>query len=130
MIGFAALLPRLGLSDRLARMAAWPAVILAVLAGVFILKGCYDRAVIQRHTAKLDNRAAAAREQSGSERLRDAMIVTANEKDLHHAIRGAPAGGELSPPARALACERLRKIGRIPVACRPDGGDGAQAHSQ
>jgi hypothetical protein len=127
MIELVALLVRLGLPERLARLVAWPAIVLAALLALVALKGCYDRTVIERHTAKVEARAAAARDRAADQRGRDAVIDAANEKDLHDAIQRAPAGGELSPAAHALACERLRKLGRVPTACRHEGGDRSQA---
>jgi hypothetical protein len=130
MSALVALLTRLGVSGRLAWLAAWPAVVLAALLGLAALKGCYDGAVIERHAARVEARAAVARDQAADQRARDAAIGAASERDLHDAIHTAPAGGQLSPAAHALACERLRRIGRVPPACRSDGGDRGQAPSR
>jgi hypothetical protein len=118
-----ALLGRWGVPERFRRALALAALALAAFALLALLKRCYDGAVIDRHQAKVEAQAAKARERAADERASDAATDSANEKELHDAIDSAPKGGELSPAAHALACQRLRKLGRIPPACRPGGGD-------
>jgi hypothetical protein len=132
MIGF--LLPvlaRWGVPERVRKPLATAALIVAAFAFLAALWGIWlwqhDKGVIEAHEAEREARAGEARETAADERVKDAIRDTANEKDLHDAIDTAPTGGELSPAARALACERLRKLGRIPPACRSGGGDGSQA---
>lgn len=98
---------------------------LGLVAAFFIWLALHDHAVVARHEAKVEAAAAPAREKAAAERVRDAAINTKNEEDLHHAIDTAPAGA-ISPAAHALACERLRKLGRVPAACRSSGGDRTQ----
>jgi hypothetical protein len=101
-------------------------VVAAVL--LFILgKTLYDRSVVNDYKDQVEVRAGKAREQAADQRVEDAAKNAKNEEDLHDAVNNAPKGGDLSPAARALACERLRKLGRVPAACRPQGSDGAQA---
>ncbi len=119
LIGIAA---RLGVPERLQRAVAIVGMVIAALALLAILKGCYDHEVIKRHQAKVEAQASKARETAADERATDAATNSASEKDLHHAIDTAPQGGALSPASRALACERLRKLGRIPAACGHPGG--------
>lgn len=90
----------------------------------------HDRAVVQRHQSKIEAEAAPAREHAAAERVQDAIVNARNERDLYHAISTAPAGGAISPAAHALACERLRRLGRVPAACGPGGGDGAKAGAE
>jgi hypothetical protein len=117
------LLGRIGLPEQYRRLAAIAALATAALVALAVLKGCYDRALIERHQARIEARASEARGQAEAERATDAAIAAANRKDLDHAIDTAPPGGTLSPAAHALACERLRKLGRVPAACRSQGAD-------
>lgn len=89
-----------------------------------------DKAAVDRHVAKQEAKASKAREAATDQRAADAATNSQNEKDLHDAIDAAPKGGSVSPAALALNCERLRKLGRIPPACRRDGGDGNQTGPQ
>jgi hypothetical protein len=117
------LMGRLGVPLAYRRAVAIAALAATALMALAVLKGCYDRSVIERHQAQFDRRVSKARDQAEVERIRDAAIANANRKDLDHAIDTAPRGGALSPAAHALACERLRKLGRVPAACRPRGSD-------
>lgn len=117
----------LGIPARLHKAALIGAAVVAVIAAFLIWLALHDRAVIDWHETEREAAAGEARETAADERLNDALTNARNEEDLHDAIDDAPKGGELSPAARALACERLRKLGRIPAACRPEGGDGGQA---
>ncbi len=117
------MLGRLGLSEQFRRITAIAALTAAALVVLVVLKGCYDRSVIERRQAKVEAQASKAREQAADERATDAATVSAIEKDLHHAIDTAPTGGALGPAAHALACQRLRRLGRVPAACRAQGAD-------
>lgn len=110
-------LARLGVPAPLRRTLAIAAAIIAALALLAILKGCYDHEVIKRHEAKVEARASKARDTAATERASDIATDSANERDLNHAIDTAPKGGVLSPAARALSCERLRKLGRHAAGC-------------
>lgn len=85
-----------------------------------------DRAAVKQAEAKREAKAQPARDKAAEERVTDAARNAAQQENYREAIEAAP-GGELSPAARALACQRLRNIGRIPPACRPEGGDGNEA---
>ncbi len=114
------LFARLGLPEQFRKAAAWAAIIALGLLVAGILKSCYDRGVIDRHNAKVEQHAAKAREQAADERVSDAATNSATERDMHDAIDTAPKGGTLSPAAHALACDRLRRRGgRLPADCRP-----------
>lgn len=97
-------------------------VVLLALCALYIGKRVYDNAVIDRHEQEQEIAAGAAREDAAIERVEDAITNTKNEETLHEVVQSAP-GGELSPAARALSCERLRQAGRVPPACRPASGD-------
>lgn len=132
MIAF--LLPlvmKLGVPQRLAAPVAKVALIIAaaaLLIGGFLLWDHFDdKAAVREHEVERELKAADARETAAAERVADTIANAKSEQEMHDAIDYAPKGGELSPAANALACERLRRIGRIPPACRPAGGDGSQA---
>jgi hypothetical protein len=117
------LFAKIGLPERFQRAAAIATTILAAIALLAVLKTCYDRSVVERHQAKVEAQASKAREKAADERAVDAVTNAKSEKELQDAIKAAP-GGSLSPAAHALACERLRRLGRTPPACRPASGDG------
>ena len=118
-----ALLGRIGLPERYRRITAMAALGLAAVIALAVLKIRYDHGVIEHHQAEVAARATEARDLAAAERVSDAARVSANQKDLDHAIDLAAPGGTLSPAAHALACERLRKLGRVPAACRPRRAD-------
>ena len=107
----------------------WPVLAGAGLIAAFTLwLALHDRAVVADHEAAVEAAAAPARDAAADQRVADAITNTRNEQDLHNAIDTAPAnGGVLSPAAHALACERLRQLGRIPPACGRASGSGSQA---
>jgi hypothetical protein len=102
-------------------------VIVAAILLFLLAKAMYDRSVIADHEAEREAKAAPARERAADQRAIDTVRNAKSEEELHDVINNAPPGGTVSPAARALACERLRRIGRVPAACGPTGGDGAQA---
>ncbi|MDE1917649.1 MAG: hypothetical protein KGJ57_18280 [Sphingomonadales bacterium] len=109
----------------------WPAfAALGVIAAFGIWLAVHDRKVIANHEEVVEAAAATARDAAAGQRVQDAVINTRNEQDLHHAIDTAPTGGALSPAAHALACERLRQLGRVSTACGSAGGSGSQAGSR
>ena len=98
-------------------------IVLAILLLVVlsISKCAYEASVIEQHEQEREIAAGDARESAADQRVADALENAQSEEELHDVIEAAP-GGELSPAAHALACERLRRFGRIPPACRPQGG--------
>lgn len=124
-----ALAGQLKIPDRLQRLFAW--AVLTIGAGLALAAaiGALNAWADARHQMKVERQAMKAREAAADQRAADAIRNTKSEENLHHAIDTAPPGGELSPAAHALACERLRARGRIPASCRPAGGDGSQAGS-
>jgi len=123
----APLLLSLGIPARFHKAALIGAAVVAVIAGFLIWLAVHDRGVVHRHDQEREAAAGEARETAADERVTDAVTNAKNEEDLHNAIDDAPKGGELSPAAHALACERLRKLGRIPAACGHQSGDGSEA---
>jgi threonine dehydrogenase-like Zn-dependent dehydrogenase len=100
---------------------------LALLTAAGLWLHFHDRGVIRDHEAEREAAAGEARETAANERVADAAANARTEQEMHDAIDDAPKGGGLSPAAHALACERLRKRGRVPAGCGPAGGDGSQA---
>lgn len=126
------LFARWGVAERFRKPLGYLTAAIALFALLWLLRAIYDHRVISAHEAKREAKASGARETAAEEAARDTIINQRNEKDLHDAIDTAtrdlpPGDGRISPAAHALACERLRKIGRIPTACRPEGGDGGKA---
>ena len=118
------------------QIGGWPAKLLGGLAilillsgGFTVAKALYDRSVIVEHEKEREAKASGAREDAADERAEDTIRQTLEERKLHDVIDEASPSGELSPAARALACERLRRVGRIPPACRSESGNGDQATS-
>ena len=122
-----AALARWGVPEGIRKPLAWLSAALAVLALLWLVRAFYDRSVIERHAAEVEAKASDLRERAADERVNDAATNAASEKGLNDAINKAPATGTVSPAAHALACERLRRIGREPASCRSGGSDGTQA---
>ena len=98
-----------------------------LIVGLLSLGKCaYDKSVVEEHEQAREVRAGEAREDAAERRVDDQVNNAKSEEELHNVIEAAP-GGTLSPAAKSLACERLRRQGRIPPACRPAGGDGTEA---
>lgn len=108
---------------RLPRAAHIAIGLVALIAAFLIWDHFDDKAAVNDFEAEQEAKAAPAREKAAEQRAQDAIINTKSEEDMHHAIDSAPKGGDLSPAAHALACERLRKLGRVPPTCRSEGTD-------
>lgn len=91
--------------------------VVVLMALIVALKGCYDNSVVREEDAKREAAAATARESAAAERAIDDITIRQNEEKIREAIKAAPTGGALSPAARVLACERLRKRGNPPDEC-------------
>lgn len=118
----------LGYARRLSKFILIGAGVLVVILAACAWLWQHDKGVIREHEQARELEAGAARETAANERLTDTIANAKSEQELHDAINNAPAGGEISPAALALSCERLRKLGRLPPACRREGGDGSQAN--
>lgn len=121
------LLVKLGVPEELRKPVQYAILVLVAVGIFFAAKAIYDRSVVDDYVDKRAADTIEARDDAAEERAKDTIRDTINDKDRTNAIESAPPGGELSPAARALACERLRQLGRIPPACRPSGGDGSEA---
>lgn len=110
---------------------AWiPLALLAAGLAIMLAVKHHDQRVVRDYRTQVEARASTAREAAADERAADFATLTRTEKDLHDAIDAAPTAGSLSPAAHALSCERLRKLGRQPAACRFERSDGTQADSR
>jgi hypothetical protein len=116
-------------AEKLSKWMSIALLILAAVIGFSIWLSSVKREAVDDHTAQVEARAGEARETAAETRAEDALKNYQNEEDLHEAIDSAPDGSQLSAPARALSCERLRKLGRVPPACRPQSSNGKQANS-
>lgn len=118
---------RAGIPERLQRIAAWAAIVAAILAivGAILLTwrlwlGGHDKAVITTENAKVEQTASTAREKSADERVVDALANQIERSDREAAIAKAEAVEAAKPPAEratlppttlALNCARLKRAG-------------------
>lgn len=117
------LLAKWGVPEQLRAPLQWLILAALAVAAFLAAKALYDSSVIEEHEQEKAIEAIESRDEAAEQRAIDTIENTLNEKELNDAIDAAPQGGTLSPAARALACERLRKIGRVPPACGLEGGD-------
>lgn len=108
---------RIGIPDRFRKAASYAVLAATVLAGIWLAKTLYDRSVVQHYEAEKTAKTIEARDDAADQRAADAIADTQNEKDRIDAIESASPGGLVAPASRALNCERLRKLGRVPPAC-------------
>lgn len=114
----------LGLPEPLRKVAAWGSVVLAALALLWAGKAIYDHNVIADHEKDRAVESIGARDDAADARASDAITNSENERKRDEAIENAGNGGELSPAARALGCQRLRERGgSLPSVCRHQGRD-------
>lgn len=116
-----------GVPESLRKPIAYVGGALLVLALLWGLKAAYDASVVADHEADIAADTINARDDAADERASDAILNAGNEKDLNDAISAAPIGGNLPPAQFAADCERLRKLGRIPAACRNQGSNRTEA---
>lgn len=114
------------LSYKVAKAIGIGALAVALVIALGVGKCAYDNSVIEEHEEQREAAASGAREDAADQRVKDTIANANSEKELQDVIQNAP-GGTLSPAAHALACERLRRYGRIPPSCGPSSGDGSQA---
>lgn len=91
-------------------------ILLLVLA-IFAAVKLHDRRVVADHQAKLEQRAAPATDEAATERANDAIENEKAHQETTNAIQAQP-DQPIAPTSRALSCERLRRAGRAPAACR------------
>jgi hypothetical protein len=111
-----------------AKLLGWIVLALLLVALLSVGKCAYDKSVIEHHEEVREAKAGKAREVAADRRVDDQINNAKSEEELHNVIEAAP-GGTLSPAAKSLACERLRRQGRIPPACGTQSRDRTQAGS-
>lgn len=117
---FSFLLPlalKLGIPARFAKFAVIAALVALGIALLGLGKCAYDRSVIKTHDTKIQERARPATDKAAEERARDTITQAKNEQEAHNAVHSVPDAAPAAP-SHALACQRLRKLGRNPPACR------------
>ena len=77
----------------------------------------HDRNVIRARDAKVEQQAAKATDQAATERANDTIALNQSETEVHNVIASQP-DRPIAPTSHALSCERLRRAGRTPPACR------------
>ena len=118
------LLEKWGVPEALRKPLQWAIFIAAAIAAFFAVKAIYDASVVEDYENERAVESIEARDTAAEQRANDAIQNAETEKELIDAIEQAPSGGEVSPAARALACERLRnRGGELPAACRSEGGN-------
>jgi hypothetical protein len=110
------LIVRAGVPQRFAKPVLYLAAALALLVAAIVALRLHDRRVVDQHEAKIEQRARPATDQAATERANDAIANAKNEQEAHDAIHAVPDAAPAAP-SHALACERLRKLGRHPAAC-------------
>jgi type II secretory pathway component PulJ len=106
-----------GLSEKVARLVAYLGGALLLLGAFAGLVAAYNHHVIGQHEAKIIARAKPATDQAANERAVDTITNAKNEEEAHNAIHSVPDAAPAAP-SHQLACQRLRKLGRNPAACR------------
>jgi hypothetical protein len=117
MLSLIALAVRFGIPARFAKVAVIAALVFGTLTLLGIAKCTYDRNVIEKHEAKIQERAKPATDKAAEERARDTIAQAKNEEEAHNAVHSVPDAIPAGP-SHALACQRLHKLGRNPAACR------------
>ena len=117
------LLAKWGVPDELQKPLQWAILVALAIAAFFAIKAIYDASVVDDYEKDRAVESIEARDTAAERRAEDAIKNAETEKELIDAIEQAPEGGELSPAARALACQRLRNAGVISPACGSDSGN-------
>lgn len=94
----------------------------ALIAAFLIWDARDDKAAVEAANNAVEVEAGKAREEAAEQRVKDALDLQAEEKELKDVIQQAPEG-DLSPAAHARACELLRRQGRFPTTCGPQSGN-------
>lgn len=106
-----------GWSERAARVISYAGLVLLLLGASAGLVAAYNHRVIGRYQQKQEQRARPATDKAADERANDATANAKHEQEMHDVIAAQP-DQPIAPTSRALACERLRRAGRHPPACR------------
>jgi hypothetical protein len=117
MGGLIALALKIGIAPKFAKAAVIAALVFGTLTMLGVAKCTYDRNVIEKHEARIQNRARPATDKAADERARDTIQNARNEQERHDVIAAQP-DQPIAPTSRALACKRLSDAGKHPPACR------------
>lgn len=116
------------LSFKAAKIAGFITLVILLVVALSLGKLAYDKSVVNKHEVAREAAATEAREEAADQRVADLVNNSRSEEGLLNVIENAPppVAGQpagLSPAAVALNCERLRRLGRVPPACRRVGGN-------
>lgn len=118
----------LSYASKIVKIGLGAVAVIALVIGFLLWLNGREEAAVDDYKAGVEAQAAPARETAADHRLEDALVNQRNEGDLHNAIdKAPPSAAGMHPADHALACERLRKLGRVPAACRPPVGYGTEA---
>jgi cytochrome c-type biogenesis protein CcmH/NrfG len=111
------LLTARGMSERMARVISYAALILLLLAACTGLVLAYNHHIIGAHETAVARSAAPATDAAANQRATDTIAQAKNEQEAHDVIAAQP-DQPIAPTSHALSCKRLRDAGRNPPACR------------
>lgn len=111
------LILRLGVPARFVKPLLALVALIALAGLIWAGIAYHDRNVIRARDAKVEQQAAKATDQAASERATDTITLNQSETETHNVIASQP-DRPIAPTSRALSCERLRRAGRSPAACR------------
>jgi hypothetical protein len=111
------IIARTGWSEKAARAAAYAALVLALAGMVGTALALIRKDAVDDHQVKVERRAAPATDKAADERSADTIAISKSEQEAHDVIQAQP-DQPIAPTSRALACKRLRDVGRNPPACR------------
>lgn len=106
-----------GVSEKLARVVSYASLVLLLLGATAGLVAAYNHRIIGRYQQKQEARARPATDKAANERASDTIANAKHEQEMHDVIADEP-DQPIAPTSRALSCERLRRAGRHPAACR------------
>jgi hypothetical protein len=113
-----ALLVGWGVPAKLAKPLLIGLGILLFIGAIFAAVKIHDHRVVAQHEAQIQHRAAPATDQAVDRaRKRHDRQFAKHEEEAHNAIHSVPDAAPAGP-SHALACKRLRDLGRNPPACR------------
>jgi hypothetical protein len=105
------------ITEGVARWIVTAALFLVILCACAGLIAAYNHHVIAANNQKVERRAAPATDKAAAERADDAIANAKAEQEMHDVIHSVPDAAPAGP-SHALACKRLRDLGRNPPACR------------
>src|SRR4051812_9481303 len=92
-----ALALKLGIAPRFAKGAVIAAFVVIAVMALGVTKCAYDRSVIEKHDAKIIERAQPATDKAAEERARDTITQAKNEQEAHDAVHSVPDAAPAGP---------------------------------